>query len=87
MAVATGGLPGVIPAILEGIGLAPDFFEAIVTVVDVKHGKPAPDTFLEAARRIEVDPAYCQVFEDGDLGLEGARRAGMVVTDVRPWYK
>jgi HAD superfamily hydrolase (TIGR01509 family) len=58
----------------------------VVTADDVIHGKPAPDIFLEAARRIGVAPAYCQVFEDSDLGLVGALKAGMVATDIRPWH-
>ena len=40
-------------------------------------GKPHPDIFLEAARRLGVAPADCVVFEDAPLGIEGARRAGM----------
>jgi beta-phosphoglucomutase-like phosphatase (HAD superfamily) len=40
--------------------------------------------FLEAARRLGVNPRDCQVFEDADAGLEAARRAGMLTTDVRP---
>jgi len=84
MAVATGGIPAVVNNALETIGLA-GFFDAVVTAIDVEHGKPAPDPFLEAARRIGVAPELCQVFEDSDAGLEGARRAGMVATDVRPW--
>ncbi|HEY8709642.1 MAG TPA: HAD family phosphatase [Burkholderiaceae bacterium] len=40
-------------------------------------GKPHPDIFLEAARRLGVEPAHCVVFEDAPLGVEGARRAGM----------
>ena len=56
-----------------------------MTSHDVAHPKPAPDIFLECARRLKIAPEYCQVFEDGDLGIEGAKRAGMTVTDVRPW--
>jgi len=40
-------------------------------------GKPHPDLFLEAARRLGVEPAHCVVFEDAPLGIEAARRAGM----------
>jgi HAD superfamily hydrolase (TIGR01509 family) len=83
LAVATGGIPLVIGQGLANNGLE-DFFDAVVTSEDVARGKPEPDTFLEAARRLGVEPQYCQVFEDGDAGLEGARRAGMVATDVRP---
>lgn len=46
-------------------------------------GKPAPDIFLEAARRIGADPAYCRAFEDGEAGLLSAYTAGMQVVDVR----
>ncbi len=86
MAVATGGTPPVINNALKTLGKE-DFFDAVVTAADVKHGKPAPDTFLEAARRLGVEPQYCQVFEDSEAGLEAARRAGMVATDIRPWLK
>jgi beta-phosphoglucomutase family hydrolase len=86
MAVATGGIPAVVQFALKAIGLT-DFFDAVVTSEDVKHGKPAPDTFLEAARRLNVEPQYCMVFEDSDLGLEAAQRAGMVGIDVRPWVQ
>ena len=48
-------------------------------------GKPEPDLFLLAAERMGVTPQGCVVFEDSDLGLEAARRAGMVGVDVRPW--
>ena len=47
--------------------------------------KPEPDVFLEAARRLGAAPGRCFVFEDTDLGLEAARRAGMAGVDVRPW--
>jgi sugar-phosphatase len=48
----------------------------LVTVDDVRHGKPAPDPFLEAARRLGVDPARCLVVEDAPKGLEAAHAAG-----------
>lgn len=83
MAVATGGVPGIALTILRTVGLE-NFFDTVVTALDVAHGKPAPDIFLEAARRLDVPPDLCQVFEDADLGLEGARRAGMVAVDIRP---
>ena len=84
MAVATGGIPVVVQAALKAIGLE-NFFDTVVTSEDVANGKPAPDTFLEAARRLQVDPKACLVFEDSDLGLEAAKRAGMAGIDVRPW--
>jgi sugar-phosphatase len=48
----------------------------LVTVDDVAHGKPAPDPFLEAARRLGADPSRCLVVEDAPKGLEAAHAAG-----------
>jgi len=50
--------------------------DAVVTGDEVSNGKPAPDIFIEAARRIGCDPAHCIVFEDSPLGIEGAHAAG-----------
>jgi len=55
----------------------------VVTSEMVKHQKPAPDIFLEAARRIGVDPKRCRGFEDTDLGMTAIRSAGMDAVDVR----
>jgi beta-phosphoglucomutase family hydrolase len=63
------------------------YFDAVVTAEDVTRHKPDPDTFLECARLMGVEPKYCQVFEDGDLGITAAEKAGMMVTDVRPFIK
>ncbi|HEX8339387.1 MAG TPA: HAD-IA family hydrolase [Tepidisphaeraceae bacterium] len=82
MAVATGGMRFVATKTLEALHLL-DRFDAFVTVEDVRRGKPAPDTFLEAARRINVPPGECMAFEDADLGVESATAAGMLVLDVR----
>ena len=51
--------------------------QAVVSPADGLRGKPHPDIFLEAARRLGIAPADCVVFEDAPLGIEGARRAGM----------
>lgn len=63
------------------------YFDKIVTADDVTRSKPDPETFLKCAELINVPPAFCQVFEDGGAGLEAARRAGMIVTDVRPFIR
>src|SRR5262249_59183392 len=52
-------------------------FEAVVSGVEVAHGKPAPDVFLEAARRLGVPPDACLVIEDSQRGVQAARAAGM----------
>jgi beta-phosphoglucomutase family hydrolase len=85
MAVASGGWNSVIKRSLGAVGLQ-DMFDAIVGADEVEHGKPAPDIFLEAARRLGLQPADCLVYEDGDLGIQAAKAAGMEVIDVRPWY-
>ena len=57
---------------------------AVVTGDDpsVKNGKPAPDIFLEAARRLGVDPTDCLVFEDSTSGCQSAKAAGCFVVAV-----
>jgi HAD superfamily hydrolase (TIGR01509 family) len=52
-------------------------FDVIVTRADVARGKPAPDIFLEVARRLAADPADCLVLEDSPHGCEAALAAGM----------
>ncbi|MFQ6196984.1 HAD family hydrolase [Streptomyces sp. NPDC000405] len=83
-AVASGGGGPVVRAGLEATGLE-RLFDVVVTREDVARGKPAPDVFMEAARRLGVRPARCLVVEDADEGLEGARAAGMDAVDVRPF--
>jgi HAD superfamily hydrolase (TIGR01509 family) len=84
MAVASGGTRENVLLTLDILGLT-DCFETIITADDPVKPKPDPDIFLEAARRMRVEPSHCQVFEDGDAGLEAARTAGMVATDIRPF--
>jgi beta-phosphoglucomutase-like phosphatase (HAD superfamily) len=84
MAVASGGYRRVIRQTLAHIGIA-DWFPVVVCAEDTPRHKPEPDVFLEAARRLDVTPSGCVVFEDTEIGLEAARRAGMTAIDVRPW--
>ena len=86
MAVASGGLKHIIEQVLEHLKIR-NFFDAIVTSEDVKHQKPAPDIFLEAARRIGVLPEDCRAYEDTDLGMQAIRSAGMEAIDVRDLLK
>ena len=76
LACATAGDPDNIAFALGGLEMA-DFFDAAVGAHDVAHGKPAPDLFLLAAKRVGARPTECLVFEDAPLGIEAARRAGM----------
>jgi HAD superfamily hydrolase (TIGR01509 family) len=82
MAVASGGQRRMVEKTLAQIGVL-DWFSVVVTAEDTRRHKPEPDVFLEAARRLGVGPTACTVYEDTDLGLEAARRAGMRAVDVR----
>jgi len=82
MAVASGGSQKIICLVLDQIKIR-HLFDAIVTNEMVKNQKPAPDIFLEAARRIKVEPKACLAFEDTELGLQAIRSAGMEAVDVR----
>jgi beta-phosphoglucomutase family hydrolase len=82
LAVASGGTQAIITQVLEHLKIR-QLFAAVVTSEMVKHQKPAPDIFLEAARRIGVEPKFCRAYEDTDLGLQAIRSAGMEAVDVR----
>ncbi len=82
MAVATGGYRHIVQRTLHNLHMA-DWFDHIVAMEDVEHHKPAPDTYLLAAKRLGVNPQRCCAFEDTDLGLTSARSAGMTTVDIR----
>jgi HAD superfamily hydrolase (TIGR01509 family) len=84
MAVASGGERWVVTETLQAIGIL-EWMDVLVCSEDTERHKPEPDVFLEAARRLGIEPAACTVFEDSDLGLEAGRRAGMQSIDIRPW--
>ena len=85
MAVASGGTQKIICQVLEHLKIR-HLFGAVVTSEMVKNQKPAPDIFLEAARRIGVEPKFCRGYEDTDLGMTAIRAAGMDAVDVRQWH-
>jgi HAD superfamily hydrolase (TIGR01509 family) len=68
----------VIEVVMEAGGFA-KHFDTWVSSEEVAAGKPAPDVFLEAARRMEVDPSACAAVEDSHNGILSAHAAGMVV--------
>ncbi|AZP16040.1 HAD family hydrolase [Streptomyces aquilus] len=76
LAVASGSSPEAIAAILAGTGLDA-FLHTVVSADEVERGKPAPDVFLEAARRLGAAPADCVVLEDAAPGAAAAYAAGM----------
>jgi beta-phosphoglucomutase family hydrolase len=82
LAVASGGSKHIIEKVLIHLGIR-HLFQAVVTNEDVQNQKPAPDIFLEAARRIGVPPGFCRGYEDTDLGMQAIRAAGMEAVDVR----
>lgn len=82
MAVASGGTTSGIDQVLAHLGIR-SLFQAVVTSEMVKHQKPAPDIFLEAARQLGVPPHLCRAYEDTDLGMKAIRAAGMEAVDVR----
>ena len=81
MCVGTGSTRVNAMRALKDIG-AENWFSAIITADDVDRHKPHPDTFLRCAEIMAVDPRYCHVFEDGPMGIEAAKAAGMIVTNV-----
>jgi HAD superfamily hydrolase (TIGR01509 family) len=81
LALASASAPDVIRAVLQAVRLD-TVFEALVSGDEVPRGKPAPDIFLMAARRLGVEPAACLVVEDSRNGVLAGKAAGMVVAAV-----
>ena len=76
----------IIDLVLDLAGLA-DAFVATVSSEEVRRGKPAPDVYLEAARRVGVQPSRCVAIEDSSNGLRAAVAAGMaVIAAPNPHY-
>jgi HAD superfamily hydrolase (TIGR01509 family) len=78
LAVASSSNRPLIAAVLAGAGID-DLFEVTVSSEEVARGKPAPDVYLEAARRLAVAPERCAAVEDSSNGLRSAHAAGMRV--------
>ena len=85
LAVATSARRADTVELLGPLGLL-DRFDAIVTAEDVIRGKPDPEVYLCAARRLGAAPADCLVFEDALVGVQAARGAGMRVVGVATTY-
>ncbi len=83
MAVASGGHRRIVMTTLRALGIV-GLFDAIVTSEDYSRGKPHPDPFLEAARRLGIVPERCLVFEDTQTGIRAANAAGMASVLIPP---
>lgn len=86
MALGTGAHKEMALMNIKATGLE-TLFDIVIAANDVTKHKPDPETFLRCAELMQVDPKHCQVFEDGEMGLQAAREAGMIATDVRPFLK
>jgi HAD superfamily hydrolase (TIGR01509 family) len=86
LAVASSSNRPLIDAVLSGAGITARF-EVTVSSEEVARGKPAPDVYLEAARRLELGAAECAAVEDSANGIRSARAAGMrVIAIPNPRY-
>jgi beta-phosphoglucomutase family hydrolase len=85
MAIASAAGIDNVDFILDNLKIS-DYFDTIVSARDVKNGKPDPEIFLLAAKRLNVDPSACLVFEDSIFGLEGAQNAGMRAVAITTGY-
>ena len=77
LAVASGSSADVIAAELRACGFGADLFDFTISASEVKRGKPEPDIFLEAAKRLGLPSEACLVIEDSRYGVAAAGRAGM----------
>jgi len=81
MAVASAGTSKMVKASLRSVNML-SWFDVVLGSDEVKNGKPSPDIYLEAARRLKVNPGACVVFEDSEAGVRAAQSAGMKVVIV-----
>jgi HAD superfamily hydrolase (TIGR01509 family) len=81
LAIASSSNPELIEVVLRAAGLR-ELFPVAVSSQEVARGKPAPDVYLEAAKRLGVEPARCVAVEDSHNGIRSAKAAGMRVVAV-----
>lgn len=81
VAIASSSNPELIEVVVRVSGLA-DLVRVAVSSEEVARGKPAPDVYLEAARRIRVEPSSCAAVEDSHNGIRSAKAAGMRVLAI-----
>lgn len=86
--LVTASEPGQVFPTLKTLNID-GLFDVVLTRGDVRHAKPSPDAYLEAARRLQLDPAACVAVEDSGPGVQAAVAAGMccvVVPPISPDY-
>lgn len=81
LGIATSNSKELVGAVINALRFEADIQE-IVTACEVAHGKPAPDVYLEAAKRLSTSPERCLVFEDVPMGIRAGKNAGMRVCAV-----
>lgn len=81
MAIGSSAPQGNIDLVLQRLQVR-DYFDVVISGEQVTQGKPAPDTFLLAARGLAVSPTHCVVVEDAVQGVEAGRAAGMKVVAI-----
>jgi HAD superfamily hydrolase (TIGR01509 family) len=81
LAIASSSNPELIEVVVRASGLG-DVFTIAVSSQEVGRGKPAPDVYLEAARRLGIEPTACAAIEDSHNGIRSAKAAGMLVVAV-----
>lgn len=85
LGIATSNSKELVTGALKALDVY-QFFDAVVTGCEVEHGKPAPDVYLEAAKRCKVLPKNCLVFEDIIAGIKAGKAAGMLVCAIEDAY-
>jgi len=80
-AIATSSRQQYTDFILDNLKIR-HFFQEIVTAEDITHGKPSPEIYFLAAKRLDIDPKFCVVFEDTLSGIKSVQSAGMKVVAI-----
>ncbi|UCC19071.1 MAG: HAD family phosphatase [Promethearchaeota archaeon] len=86
LALGSSGPPENVEMLLTSLEIK-DYFDVIITAAEVKKGKPEPDVFLIAAKVLNIIPKNCLVIEDAPVGIEAAKRAGMISIALTTTHK
>jgi len=86
LAVGSSGPPENVELLLTTLKIK-KYFDIVITAAEVKKGKPEPDVFLIIAKNLKINPKNCIVVEDAPVGLEAAKRAGMMSIALTTTHK